>query len=114
MIVQRLKLGGRRADPLRKRRAPDAVVRQDLRLPVERKMIGVFAQHHVGDERRSAARPGSAAPARLDHPGDVVGAGLLAAPAGVFRPARHHHAQLGRRTVETPGTSSQVTCSALQ
>ena len=53
MIVQRLQLGRRRADPLRQRRAldADALAGQDLRLAIERQVIGIFAHDHVGDER---------------------------------------------------------------
>jgi hypothetical protein len=47
MIVQRLQLGGRCADPMGERRAVDldALTRQDLSLPVQRKMICVLAHH---------------------------------------------------------------------
>jgi hypothetical protein len=53
VIMQRLELGSGGANPLGKRRAldPDAVTCQDLRLPVERYMIGVLAHHRVGNQR---------------------------------------------------------------
>lgn len=95
--MQRRQLEGREANPMRQRRAVDAyaVARQDLRLTVKGKMVCVFQDEHVGDERfrRQAA---------LDQP--VRGRGLHhavgAAPAGVFRPPRNDHAQSRRDLVE--------------
>ena len=87
-----------------KRRAIDvhAVARQDLRLPIKRKVIGVLGHHDVGDQRlgRQAALDQPRRRRRLDDAGDVIGARLLARPAGVLRPPRDDHAHLGRNLVE--------------
>jgi hypothetical protein len=52
-IVQGRQLEGREADPVRQRRAidPHAFARQDLRLTVKGKVVGIFRDEHVGDER---------------------------------------------------------------
>ena len=104
MIVQGLQLGGRRADPLRQRRALDlhAGAREDLRLPIERQMIGVLRHDDVGDEPlgRQPALDQPRRRRRLDDAGDLVGAGLLARAAGELRPPRHDHGELGRHLVE--------------
>ncbi len=99
--VQRLELVRREADPVGQCRAidRDAFAGQDLRLAVERQVIGVFRHEHIGDQRlgRQAAfdRGGWApAPARR-HP--------VHRAAGVLRAPRHDHAQLGRHLVEALG-----------
>lgn len=105
--MQRLQFGGAAADPAGERRAFDfdAAARENLRLPIQRQMIGIFAHHDIGDEtlgRQSAfdqARRGR----RLDHAGDVVGTVLLAVPARILRPLGDDHAQLRRDLVEPLG-----------
>jgi hypothetical protein len=49
--MQRLELGGREADPVRQGRAIElhALPRKHLRLPVQRKMVGVFGFENIGD-----------------------------------------------------------------
>ena len=78
MIVQRLQLGGCRADPLRQRRALDrhALARQDLRLPVERLMVGILRHHDIGDEGlgRQPALDQPRGRRRLDDAGNLVSA----------------------------------------
>jgi hypothetical protein len=107
MIVQRLQLGSRGPDPMSQGRALDlhAITGEDLRLPVQRKMIGVLGHHHVGDHRlgRQAAFDQPRWCRRLDHAGDRVGARLLTVPAGIFWPPGHDHADLGRHLVEPLG-----------
>jgi hypothetical protein len=105
--VQRLQLGGCPADPMGQRRALDldTLARQTLTLPLQWKMIGVFADHHLGDERlgRQPAGDQPRRCRRLDHPRDVVGAILLAASAGEFRPVRLDHTQLSRHDIKALG-----------
>jgi hypothetical protein len=52
-LVQRAELGGRLADPVRERRAVelDALAGVDLALAVEREVVGVLRDQHVGDHR---------------------------------------------------------------
>ena len=86
-------------DPIGERRAieRDALASVDLRLPVERKVVGVFGDEHLRDEvvRRQAA---------LDEPrrrGRLYD--RLASPAGVSRPPHHQHAERRRHDVEALG-----------
>ena len=67
----------------------------DLGLPVERQVIGVFGDQHLGDRRlgRQAALDQPRRRGRLHH--DV-----LASPAGVFGPAHDQHPELRRHDVE--------------
>jgi hypothetical protein len=96
-IVQRRQLKGREADPVRQRRAidPHAFTRQDLRLTVKGKVVGIFRDEHVSDERlrRQTA---------LDQPvrGRSLHHAVGAAAAGIFRPPRHDHAQARRDLVK--------------
>lgn len=95
--MQRFQLDGGKADPMGKRAAVDAnaLGLQDLRLPVEGQMPGVFRDQHVGDE-------GVGGKATFDQPqrrrrlDDAVGAGS----AGIFRPPRDDDAQPRRDPVE--------------
>lgn len=90
----------RLADPIDKRRAIQvhALAGVDLRLAVERKMVGILRHQHMGDGRfgRDAALDEARRSLRLHH--DV-----LAAPAGVFRSAHDDDAELGRHDVEALG-----------
>ena len=102
--MQRLQLGSSGADPLGQRRSLDlhAVARQDLRLPIKRKMIGVFRHHDIRDHGlgRQAALNQPRRRRGLDDTGNRIGAGLLARAARVLRSLRHDHAHLGRHLVE--------------
>lgn len=88
---------GGEADPERQRRAVNvyAFARQDLRLTVEWKMVGVFRDEHVSDEglRRQSTLDQSVRRRSLHH-------AVRATTAGVFRPPRHDHAQPCRNPVE--------------
>lgn len=105
--MQRLEFCGCDADPVAQCRAIDdePIACEDLRLPIERHMVGVFRHDHIGDERfgRDAAFDQARRRRRLDHTSDSVGARLLAMPAGVFQPPRYEHAQLRRNLVEPLG-----------
>jgi hypothetical protein len=85
------------SDPVGERRAvkPHALTRVDLRLAVERQMIGVFGNQHLRHRRigRQAALDEARRGWRLDD--DV-----LAAAAGVFGSAHDEHAELRRNDVE--------------
>jgi len=74
---------------------PHALTRVDLRLAIERQVIGVFGNQHVRHRRlgRQAALDEARQGRRLDD--DV-----LAAAAGVFGPAHDKHAELCRNDVE--------------
>ena len=69
-----------------------------LGLPVQWQMIGVFRDEDMSDGRfgRDAALDEAGGRERLHHD-------LFAGPAGVFRPTRHDHAELGRDDIETLG-----------
>ena len=88
---------GGTADPVGKCRAVeiDPLAGIDLGLPVERKMVGIFGDQHLGDGRlgRQATLDQARRCWRLHH--DV-----LAGPAGIFGPAHHQHAELRRHDVE--------------
>jgi hypothetical protein len=88
--VQGLQLGGCCADPVRQRRALDlhAGAREDLRLPIERKVVGELRHDNVGDEPlgRQPALDQSQRRRRLDDAGNLVGASLLALAAGKRSP----------------------------
>ncbi len=87
-------------DPVGQGRAiqVDALAGVDLGLPVERKVVGVLGDEHLGDGRlgRQAALDQPRRRGRLDH--DV-----LAGPAGILRPAHHQHPELRRHDVEPLG-----------
>jgi hypothetical protein len=78
------------ADPIGKRRAIelDAVAREDLRLPIERRVVAIFADQHLSKQswRRNSASYRPFWGARL---GD-----LAAAAASIFGPPDAHDAQL--------------------
>ena len=88
------------ADPVGQRRAIqlDALPGIDLRLAIERQVIGVLGDHDVGDHRlgRQAALDQPRRRRRLDHR-------CLAGAAGVFGPAHHQHPELRRDDVEPLG-----------
>ena len=91
---------GGAANPVGERRTVegDPLPGVDLRLAVERQMVGVFGDEHMGDRRlgRQAALDQSRRSRRLHH-------GALAGPAGVFGTARHQHAELRRHDIEPLG-----------
>ena len=88
---------GGAADPVRQRRAIelDALAGVDLRLPIERQVIGIFGDQHLGDGRlgRQSALD---QPRRRRRLHDLV----LAGSAGVFGPPRDDHPELRRHHVE--------------
>ena len=88
---------GGAADPVGQRRAVeiDALAGVDLRLAIERQVIGVLGDQHLGDRRlgRQAALDQPRRRRRLD---DHV----LAGAAGVFGPAHDQHPELGGDDVE--------------
>ena len=85
------------SDPIGESRAvkAEALALVNLRLAIERQMVGVFGDEHVGDGRlgRQAALDQPRRRRRLDD--DV-----LASPAGVFGPAHHNHSELRGNDVE--------------
>jgi hypothetical protein len=98
--MDRLQVESRPADPVGQRRAVerDPLAGIDLRLPIQWKMIGIFGDQNLRHRglRRQAAfdQPGGCG--HLDHH-------VLAGPAGIFGPAHHQHAELGRDDVEPLG-----------
>ena len=96
-LVDGTKMEGRAPDPVGQRGAvqPDALPRVDLRLAVQRQVIGVFGDEDERDRRlgRQAALDQSGRCRLLDD--DV-----LAGPAGIAGPARDQDAELGRDDVE--------------
>ena len=96
-LVQRAELGGGAPDPVREGRAIelDALAGVDLALPIERQVVGVLRDQHMGDERlgRQPALDQSRRCRRLDH-------GALARPAAVLGPAGDDHPELRRDDVE--------------
>ena len=87
-------------DPVGERRAieDDALAREDLRLAEERQVVGVFGDSDLRDKRVGGQ-------AALDQPGLCRGLRkhVLSGPAGVTRPADHHHPELRRHHVEALG-----------
>ena len=85
------------ADPVRERRAVelDALAGQDLALPVERQVVGVFADQDVGHQGlgRQPALDQSRRCRRLHHR-------AFAGAAAIFRPAGDDHLELRRDDVE--------------
>ena len=96
-LVNRPQQPGGAADPIGQRRAieVDPLPGVDLGLPVERQVIGVFGDQHLGDRRlgRQAALDQPRRRGRLHHH-------VLAGPAGVFGPAHDQHPELRRHDVE--------------
>jgi hypothetical protein len=76
----------------------DPLTGVDLRLAVERQMVCVLADDHVGDGSfgGDAALNQPRGRRRLDHH-------VLAGAAGVLGPAHHQHAELGRHDVQPLG-----------
>ena len=81
----------------------DAVAREDLRLPIQRCVVGVFRHEHVGHEGfcRDATFDQTRGGWRLHDTSHFVGSGFLTRATGVLRAPRHEHAQLRRNLVET-------------
>ena len=88
---------GGASDPVGERRAVEAIALTgvDLRLAIERQVIGVFGDQHVGDHRLGGQ-------AALDQPRRRrrLDDDILAGAAGVFGPAHHEHAELRGNDVE--------------
>ena len=91
---------GGTADPISQGRAIqiDALAGVNLRLAIQRKVIGVLRHQHLGDRRlgRQPAFDQTRRCRRLHHH-------ILASPAGVFGPAYDQHAELCRHDVEPLG-----------
>jgi hypothetical protein len=89
-FVQSLEPPACAANPTSERRAAEigAMTVEDLRLPIERKMIAVFADQHVREQRRrrQTASDQSLGRAGLHH--------LAAGAAGVFRAGGAHDTKL--------------------
>ena len=96
-LVHRPQQEGGAADPVGQRRAieVDALAGVDLRLAVERQVIGVLGDQHLRDRRlgRQSALDQPRRRGRLHHH-------VLAGPAGIFGPAHDQHAELRRHDVE--------------
>ena len=98
--VHRPEQEGRAPDPVGQRRTVegDTLTGEDLRLSVERQVVGVFGDEHLCDQRvgRQAA---------LDQPHGCWGLHerVLAGPAGVTRAADHQNPELRRHHVEALG-----------
>ena len=99
-FMHRPQMTGGPADPIGQGRAIqiDALPGIDLRLPVERQMIGVFRHQHLRDQRfgGQAALDQTRRSGRLHHH-------VLTGAAGVFGPTHDQHAQLRRHDVEPLG-----------
>ncbi len=95
--MHRTQMPGRAADPVGQRGAVeiDALPGVDLRLTIERQMVGIFGDQNLGDSRFGRQ------PA-FDQPGGrgSLNDNVLAGATGVFGPAHHDHAQLRRHDVE--------------
>ena len=98
--LQRSQQRRRTADPIGERGAVeiDALAAIDLRLPIQRTVISVFADKHVGDKVFGWD-------AGFDHTRwrRSLHDRVFAGPAGIFRPARDDDFELGRRHVEPLG-----------
>lgn len=96
-LVNGPQVPGRAADPVSERGAiqVDALPGVDLRLAIERQVIRVFGDQHLGD-RRLGRQPA------LDQAGRrrCLDDDILAGATGVFGPAHDNHAQLRRHDVE--------------
>ena len=88
--VQRLEPPAGAADPSSERgaREIDAVTREDLRLSIERRVVAIFADQHLGKQRRrrQAAGDHPLRSWRLHH--------SLTSPTGIFGTSSADHAQL--------------------
>ena len=95
--MHRTQVPGGAADPVGERGAIeiDALPGADLRLAIERQVVGIFGDQNLGDRRlgRQAA---------LDQPRGrgSLHDNVLAGAAGVFGPAHDDHAQLRRHDVQ--------------
>jgi hypothetical protein len=95
-IMQRLEPPAGAADPSDERRTReiDAVAGKDLRLPIKRRVIAVFADQHLRQQRWRRQATG-------DHPlGSWRLYHSLTAPAGIFGTRCTDHAQLRRNPVQ--------------
>ena len=99
-LMNRAQQEGGPSDPVGQCRAieVDALAGINLRLAIQRKVVGIFRHQHLGDRRlgRQAAFDQPRRRRRLHH--DV-----FAGPAGVFGSAHHQHPELGRHDVEPLG-----------
>lgn len=76
----------------------DALAAVDARLPIERQMVAELGDQHMGDQRLGGQAAGHDALGRVG-----LRDRARAFAAGVFRAARHQHAELGRHDIETLG-----------
>lgn len=95
--VEEIQPPGGAADPIRECRAVeiDALAGEDLRLAVERQVIGILADKDMGDERLGR----HPAVERADR-GRRLHDGALAGPAAIARPADDPDLELGRYDIE--------------
>lgn len=97
LLVNRAQVPGGSTDPVGECRTVeiDPLSLVDLRLPVERQVIGIFGDQYLGDGRlgRNAAFDQPCGSRSLDDD-------FLTGAAGIFGTARHQNAELGRHDVE--------------
>ena len=91
--MQRAQVPGSMTDPVRQRGAIQidaALAGVDLRLPVQRQMVGIFGHQNLGDS-------GLGRQAALDQARRRQGLqdAVLATPAGIFGPPGNEHPELG-------------------
>ena len=96
-LIDRLQMPGSPAGPMGKRRPIDfnALARIDLRLPIKRRMIGIFRDEHMSNGRfgRNAALDQPRRGRRLHDP-------ALAGAARIFGSPDHEHPELRRHDIE--------------
>ena len=88
---------GGAADPVGERRAVEvnALALVDLRLAIERQMIGIFGDQNLGNSclgRNTAFDQPGRSGSLNDH--------VLAGPAGILRAANNQHTELGGNDIE--------------
>lgn len=95
--MHRTQVSGGAADPIGERGAIeiDSLPGVDLRLTIERKVIGIFGHQHLGNRRlgRKTTLDQSGRRRSLNH-------NILAGAAGIFGPTHDDHTQLRRHDVE--------------
>jgi hypothetical protein len=94
-LADRPQVEGGSPDPIGERRTieMDPLALVDLRLAIERQVIGIFGDEHVGDHRLGWQ-------AALDQPRRGLDNNILTGAAGVFGLPRDQNLDLGRHDVE--------------